>query len=150
MEDRSTQKDTDMGFARLSPDSQLENATGSYTPVLQTCNEFATPVLFSSSVYMYMTVNPSYTEIWGNMLFWAFLMTTLVYVVVGVACAVCLRVTKKGVSFIIPFLFLGCGELKVLCGDAIACESLNVCVMFNGVVNSPPFLFLWTVLHVSR
>ena len=150
MEDRSTQKDTDMGFAMLSPDSQLENATGSYTPVLQTSNEFATLVLFSSSVYMYMTVNPSYTEIWGNMLFWAFLMTTLVYVVVGVACAVCLRVTKKGVSFIIPFLFLGCGELKVLCGDAIACESVNVCVMFNGVVNSLPFLFLWTVLHVSR
>ena len=66
------------------------------------------------------------------MLFWAFLMTTLVYAVVGVACAVCLRVTKKGVSFIIPFVFLGCGELKVLCGDAIACESVNFMFSWYG------------------
>ena len=52
-------------------------------------------------------------------------MTTLVYIVMGVVCAICLRVTKKGVSFIIPFVFLGCGELKVLCGDAVACELVN-------------------------
>lgn len=40
-------KKTDMAFGMLSPDSQLENPTGSYTPVLGTCNEFVTPFLFS-------------------------------------------------------------------------------------------------------
>ena len=64
-------------------------------------------------------------EIWGNMLFWAFLMSTLVYIVVGVVCAACLRVTRKGVSLIVPLVFLGCGELKVLCGDAVACELIH-------------------------
>ena len=41
------QKYTVMAFAMLSPDSRLENATGSYTLVLWTCDEFAIPFLFS-------------------------------------------------------------------------------------------------------
>lgn len=59
------------------------------------------------------------------MLFWAFLATTLIYVAVGIACALCLRILKKGVSIIVPFVFLGYGELMVLCGDTIACELIN-------------------------
>ena len=59
------------------------------------------------------------------MLFWAFLTTTLVYVGVGVMCAVCLRMWKRGVGIAVPFLFLVCGELKVLLGDAVACELIN-------------------------
>jgi len=76
LEDRSTQKDTDMAFGMLSPDSQLENPTGSYTPVLGTCNEFVSPFLFSLckcvhdgklllqryGVTVYMMVNSSYRD----------------------------------------------------------------------------------------
>ena len=48
-------------------------------------------------------------------------MTTAVYVAVGICCTLCLRI-KKGVSVILPLVFLGCGELKVVFGDVIACE----------------------------
>ena len=60
---------------------------------------------------------------WANMLFWAFLLTTVVYVTVGVACAVSMRLIKKGVSVGIPLFFLVYAALRVICGDAIACES---------------------------
>ena len=56
------------------------------------------------------------------MLFWAFLLTTVVYVCVGVACAVSMRLMKKGVSVAIPVFFFAYAALRVLCGDAIACE----------------------------
>jgi hypothetical protein len=61
------------------------------------------------------------TGMWANMLFWAFLLTTVVYVTVGVACAVSMRLIKKGVSVGIPLFFLVYAALRVICGDAIAC-----------------------------
>lgn len=60
---------------------------------------------------------------WVNMLFWAFLLTTVVYVMVGVACAVSMRLIKRGVSVGIPLFFLLYAAIRVICGDAIACKS---------------------------
>lgn len=61
------------------------------------------------------------TAMWANMLFWAFLLTTVVYVFVGVVCAVSMRLIKKGVSVGIPLFFFAYAEIRVVCGDAIAC-----------------------------
>lgn len=62
------------------------------------------------------------------MLFWAFATTTLTYVLVGITCAVCMR-TLKGISFVIPFVFLGYGELRVLLEDAVACEFVSYTIL---------------------
>ena len=59
-------------------------------------------------------------EMWGHVLFWAFLLTTLTYVCVGIVCALCLRTVRKGIGFLIPLGYLGYGELVVLSTDAIA------------------------------
>ena len=59
------------------------------------------------------------------MLFWSFLLTTLLYLVVGVACALSLRVAKKAVNFALPFVYLGYAELKVVSTDAIASELVH-------------------------
>lgn len=59
-------------------------------------------------------------EMWGHVLFWSFLLTTLTYVSVGVLCAVCLRLFRKGVSCLVPLGYLAYGELSVLTMDAIA------------------------------
>lgn len=59
------------------------------------------------------------------MLFWAFLVTTGVYTSVGVACAITMRLMKKGVSVGIALFFLIYAELRVVCGDAIACEHIS-------------------------
>ena len=71
------------------------------------------------------------------MLFWAFLVTTGVYTSVGVACAVTMRLVKKGVSVGIPLFFLIYAELRVVCGDAVACEYTFV----NACVNTRQYLF---------
>ena len=54
------------------------------------------------------------------MLFWSFLLTTVLYLMVGVACAMSLRVAKKAVNFALPLIYLGYAELKVVCTDAVA------------------------------
>ena len=88
---------------------------------------------------------------WANMLFWAFLLTTLVYLCVGVACAVSMRLIKKGVSVGIALFFLLYAELRVICGDAIACEyththtththlyasKYNIHALFTVMLNEP-------------
>lgn len=61
------------------------------------------------------------TEMWGQVLFWAFLTTTSIYLIFGVVCAVCQRAIRKGwFSLLLPLLYLGYGELKVLFTDAVA------------------------------
>ena len=39
---------------------------------------------------------------------------------VGVACAMSLRVAKKAVNFALPLIYLGYAEIKVVCTDAVA------------------------------
>ena len=46
----------------------------------------------------------------------------LLYLLVGVACALCLRVAKKAVNFALPIVYLGYAALKVVSTDAIASE----------------------------
>lgn len=68
------------------------------------------------------------TEMWGQVLFWAFLVTTVIYLVFGMVCAVCQRAIQKGaVRLLLPLLYLGYGELKVLFTDAIASKSPRSC-----------------------
>lgn len=55
-------------------------------------------------------------------MFWSFLLTTLLYLMVGVACGLCLRVAKKAVNFALPIVYLGYAVLKVVSTDAIASE----------------------------
>ncbi|XP_064393662.1 transmembrane protein 170B-like [Halichondria panicea] len=57
------------------------------------------------------------TEMWGHVLFWSFLLTTVTYLVVGVVWAVCLR---KWSSLLVPLGYLGYAEFTVLTTDAIA------------------------------
>ena len=68
------------------------------------------------------------TEIWGHVLFWSCLLTTLLYLLVGVACGVCLRVAKKAVNFALPIVYLGYAALKIVSTDAIASE--YVCLWY--------------------
>lgn len=75
--------------------------------------------LIEYTSYYISLVSPA---MWANMLFWAFLITTVVYVCVGIACAVSMRLMKKGVSVCIPLFFFIYAELRVVFGDAIACE----------------------------
>ena len=78
---------------------------------------------FENKLLSFVSFSPNLTvAMWTNMLFWAFLLTTVVYVCVGVACAVSMRLMKKGVSVAIPVFFFAYAALRVLCGDAIACE----------------------------
>ncbi len=56
---------------------------------------------------------------WGHVLFWSFLLTTVTYLVVGVVWAVCLR---KWSSLLVPLGYLGYAEFTVLTTDAIASE----------------------------
>lgn len=49
-------------------------------------------------------------------------------------------------SFIVPLVFLGCGELKVLFGDAIACKSCSSIVRTHP--SSPPFLSLTIIPNI--
>ena len=58
------------------------------------------------------------------MLFWSFIVTTLVYAVFGLACVLCLRLKKKAVVFGVPVLYLAFGELRVLLSDAVVCTCL--------------------------
>lgn len=55
-------------------------------------------------------------------------MTTLLYLLVGVACGVCLRVAKKAVNFALPIVYLGYAALKIVSTDAIASE--YVCLWY--------------------
>ena len=71
------------------------------------------------------------------MLFWAFLVSTLVYLVFGIACALSMRLLKKGVSVFIAFLFLGFGELKVVSVDAVVCKCSFI------LYTPPPVLILF-------
>ena len=57
-------------------------------------------------------------------------MTTLLYLLVGVACALCLRVAKKAVNFALPIVYLGYAALKVISTDAIASEFSRIIMCF--------------------
>lgn len=59
---------------------------------------------------------------WGAMLFYSFLMSSLAYLAVGVLCAITSRISR-GVSLAIPFIFLIYGELKVIFIDTVACKA---------------------------
>ena len=65
----------------------------------------------------------SLAEMWREVLFWAFAMTTVLYLGVGLVCAVCLRPPKRLVGVVVPLLYLFFAEVKVLCTDAVASEA---------------------------
>ena len=66
------------------------------------------------------------SEIWGHVLFWSCLLTTLLYLLVGVACGMCLRVAKKAVNFALPIVYLGYAALKIVSTDTVASECVLV------------------------
>lgn len=86
----------------------------------------------------------SMADIWGNMVLWAFAMTTTIYVTVGICWALCLRV-KKSVSVVLPLAFLGFGELKVLFGDVIACAFVAGIYVTTGWTMTSLAAFGWGV-----
>ena len=121
------------------PDAKLTSATGYYVDTLEygrSSSVVVVPWPFMVYLFPISPISPTFSSfshfphpipflmlaMWANMLFWAFLLTTLVYLCVGVACAVSMRLIKKGVSVGIALFFLLYAELRVICGDAIACE----------------------------
>lgn len=58
-------------------------------------------------------------EMWGHVLFWSFLLTTITYSTVGIVCGLCLR---KWSGLLLSLGYLGYAELVVLTSDAIASE----------------------------
>ena len=94
---------------------------------------------------------------WGHVLFWAFLTTTAIYLVFGVVCAVGQRAIRKGLfSLLLPVLYLGYGELKVLFTDAIASKEtfiyslrfLIVIDVWDGLINYRGYVNIPCVLYV--
>lgn len=59
---------------------------------------------------------------WGTMLFYSFLMSSVSYLAVGVLCAITSHISR-GISLAIPFIFLIYGELKVIFVDTVACKT---------------------------
>ena len=111
------------------------------------------PLEWTLTIFLLLTFNHLFSiEMWGHVLFWAFLLTTLTYVTVGIMYAVCLRL-QKGVSCLVPLGYLCYGQLSVLTTDAIASECLSVsmralavCRKYLISLNTNCTYFTWMLL----
>jgi ABC-type polysaccharide/polyol phosphate export permease len=61
-----------------------------------------------------------YTEIWGHVLFWALLLSALIYITTGVILAMRLPGVTKKIRLLIPFLYFVYGILRLICVEAVA------------------------------
>ncbi|KAL5467018.1 hypothetical protein EMCRGX_G031185 [Ephydatia muelleri] len=93
----------------------------------------------------FLQTNGSYccfSDMWGAMLFYSFLMSSLAYLAVGVLCAITSRISR-GVSLAIPFIFLIYGELKVIFIDTVACAFVAgiYCTVGTSMIGWSPILW---------
>ena len=57
---------------------------------------------------------------WGHILFWAALLSTLIYLVMGILMALLLPVLKKRLRLLITLLYVVYGLIRLLFVEAIA------------------------------
>ena len=112
-----------MGLEAIArPDTVLESVTG-INEVLDITKEGSCPFIINTIItLLHPLLLHHHTETWSHVLFWSFLLTTLLYLLVGVSCTLCLRVAKKAVNIALPFVYLGYAGLKIVSTDAVASE----------------------------
>ena len=82
-----------------------------------------------------------HAEIWGHILFWAFLLSMIIYVATGIILAVVVPVLSKKMRLLIPFIYLIYGLLRLVFVEAVASKLLVVrCPTFVTTLEAPKLM----------